>query len=346
MSLRKSSKAKLIFCILIVLFLSACRISVHNKFNKDGSGEFSMSFLITYEDLIALMDSYELDEEMDEEEILDYIFESMGIESIDELCESLEEDMGNEYQDAYLESNETSEGVECAIIVPFDSIDDYLDMQDSENLEVSLDTDGNFTYSLAADDASQDLGDLEYYQEYMGIEFVFLWNVTVPGTIISHNGERVNGNTVTWNILEIAMEGEEFTMEVRSEISNNDPSPSKSPTYTSKPKATSTRSFTPTKTINVFSTNTPLPTLTYTRNPTTTFTSTPEPTFTSTPEPAETSTLEPTAEETSETLKEEGSDEEGGGLTKRTILTIALVVLIGIILFQVIPLLRSSKEEM
>ncbi len=346
MSLTKSSKAKLVFCTILVLFLSACKITVHSKFNKDGSGVFNMSFIITYDDLIALMDLYESGEDMDEDEILDYILESMGIESIDELCAGMAEEMGNEYPDAYIESNETSEGFECVIIVPFDSIDEYIDMQDSENIEVSLDRDGNFTYRLAAGEVPQDLGDFEYYQEYFGMELIILWNVTVPGKIISHNGRMLIGNTVTWNLLEIAKEGEDLIMEVRSEINNYDPSPSKTPTSTPLPKATSIRSFTPTNTLNVFFTNTPLPTLTYTRFPTTTFTSIPEPTMTSTLEPAETSTPEPTVEETSGTVEGERNDEKGGGLDIRSILIVALVVIVGIILFQAIQQMKSSGEEM
>ena len=345
MSFTKSAKAKIVICTILVFFLLACRISVYNQFNKDGSGEFRMSFVITYDDLIALVSSYGLDDEMDDEEILDYLLESMDLDTLDELCAEMETEMGSEYSEFYVESKETSDGVECVIGVPFASINEYVEMQESEDLEVSIDSRGNFTYRMAADIASEDLGDWSTYQEDLDIELVFLWHVTAPGKITYHNGSRVIGNTVTWNLLEL-VEERNFVMEVRSVVSDSDSDPSDAPASTPRSRATSTSLVTPTITLDITPTFTPIPTLTYTRFPTTTFTSTPEPTYTPMPEPIDTAKPEPTARTASDVSSKEKKDEDKeGGLNIQTVLIIGLVVIVGIIGFQVIQLIRNSSLE-
>ena len=207
----------LIIAISALLVLSACTMEVHSTFEKDGSGEFSLSFLISNADLSTFMGLYGAGADIAEEEMLDYVLDSAGFESIEDMCAGLLEEIGEDFPDANTDAKETSDGLECKINVPFESIEEYKEIQEINALEVEL-TEDTFSYRLKVGDVSGELEQLLMAEEY-GLEVSFLWKVTTPGKISDHNGTSVSGNTVTWDLLELDKEGSISHMEVTSSTS-------------------------------------------------------------------------------------------------------------------------------
>ena len=205
--LRNRNKSLVVLCVVIgaALILTACTIEVHTKVNEDGSGEFSYSFFISNEEVALFMGE----------------FGDYGLDiNADEICEG----MGSEFGDAdflnppIVEAKETEDGIECLTTVPFNSIDQLRLMHSNSDFDeffVELDSEGDFTYRVVASSEDLDAGDVQNYSDY-GIDISVLWKVTAPGEITSFNGSK-NGNTVTWDLMELSQQGGTVTMEVRSE---------------------------------------------------------------------------------------------------------------------------------
>ena len=208
----------LIIAISALLVLSACTMEVHSTFEKDGSGEFSLAFLITKEDLVIAMEQFAgYGVDIEEDEILDYIIESAGYGSVEDLCAGFGSNFSIEGVEPTVVAEEKDGGLNCTITMQFSDIEEFKAMQDIDDLEIVL-TEDTFLYRVEVGDMGADLDSLMAYEDY-GLDMSVKWLVTTPGKISDHNGTSVSGNTVTWDLLEVAKEGNISHMEVTSSTS-------------------------------------------------------------------------------------------------------------------------------
>lgn len=152
-----------------ILLLSACKVNMITEINKDGSGMYIQ----------------ELGFQGDEASMSGY---SEGDETF---CEVQNEDMPPNTTTRQETRNEDE--LWCVYETPFESLEDlrtiYSDTDTSINtLELES---GTLTYDISLDLSGDSSAP-------MGADVV--WMVTMPGKIISHNADTVDGNTLTWQM--------------------------------------------------------------------------------------------------------------------------------------------------
>ncbi len=224
--------------VALILLLSACKIVVNTKVNPDGSGTLIFSFEITKEDFSLLLDVYGGgDLGIDEDEIFDYMMESSGYGSIEEMCESLGEGMATFEIEPIIAGSEKDGGLACTLTMAFDNLDQLMELMEADDFNVFIDEgSGTFTYELSGPGGAS-LDEMSYIEE-MGIDLSILFEVTAPWEITDHNGSSVSGNTVTWDLLQMIMEGGDLSLAVSSEKAEPTPTPKPEPTPTPKPEPT------------------------------------------------------------------------------------------------------------
>jgi hypothetical protein len=159
--------------------------------NADESGEFIIKFTVTEEDI------KDMEDEMGED-FEDFLDNEFGENDLEDVCKVME-DEGDFPSSADAEYSEAGGEFSCEITIPFDDIDElidiYADMDIGEIKDIDLDRDGDLTYELDVD-----MTNAEDEEEFgvSGIEY--LWHVTVPGSIEDSNADEVKGRTLTWEL--------------------------------------------------------------------------------------------------------------------------------------------------
>lgn len=214
---RKRTLLIIVVGITLLLLLSACKMEVHTKVNADGSGEMSIAFELANSDLSAIAGLMGVGD-VGDDEVLDYILQSQGYDSVEEFCAGMQDETGGDLEDAVVEANRTDEGLECIITWPFESLEELMAEYEGDEIEISI-VDGTFTYRMAGADTGLDTEEFTSYQSMLGIDIEMLWIVTAPGKVSSHNGTSIDGTTVTWDLIELGQSGD-FTMELTSSTSS------------------------------------------------------------------------------------------------------------------------------
>ena len=159
-----------------LLFLMACRLDFHTKFQDTESGTIMISWAITAE----------------EEQML----ASMEGGTAEDLCNEMKDEMlKDEAGEASVTFREEDDGTKvCTIEGPFKSLDELRDIYgDDTTINKLGEEDGKFYYDITV--SPVDSGDVG-----MDMPITFTWQVTMPGKVVEHNGDSIDGQTITWNI--------------------------------------------------------------------------------------------------------------------------------------------------
>ena len=187
-------KSKLLFISLVSLLglvSAACSVHFTTVINSDGSGDFKIKYVITEKDIQDIEDEFEQDFD-------DFLDDEFGENDLEEVCNVLE-DEADFPSSADAEYSEEGGEFSCEITMPFDDIDElieiYEDMGIGEIKDIDLERDGDLTY-----DMDLDMTDAEDEEEFGVSEIEYLWVVTVPGSIEDSNASEVKGRTLTWEL--------------------------------------------------------------------------------------------------------------------------------------------------
>ena len=169
---------KVLFLLIgaVALLLAACSMDFHTKFDTPQSGTIEIVWTTTAEEAQML--------------------QSMGSGTVEDMCNEMKSDMGKESENVTVEFSTDDNGNNiCTVRGPFNSLQD---LQDAYGEEVTVnrigEENGKFYYDITYDSSADDLGGL-------GTGPIALhWRVTMPGKVLESNGDKVEGNTVTWNL--------------------------------------------------------------------------------------------------------------------------------------------------
>ena len=160
----------------VLLMLMACRLDFHTKFQDSESGTIMISWAITAEEEQMLV--------------------SMEGGTAEDLCNEMKDEMmQDEEEEATVTFQEKDDGTKvCTIEGPFKSLDELKDIYGDETVINKLgEENGKFYYDITV--SPLDTGDAG-----MDMPITFTWKVTMPGKVVEHNGDSIDGQTITWNI--------------------------------------------------------------------------------------------------------------------------------------------------
>ena len=159
-----------------LLLLMACRLDFRTDFQDTESGTVKISWAITSA----------------EEQML----ASMDAGSAEDLCNEMKDEMmTDDEEEATVTFREEDDGTKvCTIQGPFKSLDELKEIYgDDTTINKLGEEDGKFYYDITV--SSLDSGDAG-----MDMPITFTWKVTMPGKVVEHNGDSIDGQTITWNI--------------------------------------------------------------------------------------------------------------------------------------------------
>jgi len=162
-----------------LLLLMACRLDFRTDFQDTESGNVRISWAVTAE----------------EEQML----ASLDAGTAEDLCNEMKDEMmADEEEEATVTFREESDGTKvCTIQGPFKSLDELKEIYGDDTIINKLgEEDGKFYYDITV--SPIDTGDAELDIDMPPITFT--WQVTMPGNVIEHNGDSINGQTITWTI--------------------------------------------------------------------------------------------------------------------------------------------------
>jgi hypothetical protein len=153
------------------LILSACTIDISVVVNPDGSGSLGMTYKLTAEDLKSL--------------------EGMGMAK-DTICNEMESE-----GDFTFTQETHGDEIWCVGSRPIATLEEMKTEMGGDGFEINtLEITGSqFTFDANANMSQQegaegfDLGMLD-----------ITYSMTAPGKVTNHNGDEINGNTVTWKL--------------------------------------------------------------------------------------------------------------------------------------------------
>jgi len=157
---------------ITALVLSACTIDITATVNPDGSGALGMIYKLTADDLNT--------------------FESMGMPS-EEICTSVSEESG---EDMTLSQEKHGDEIWCIAEKEVATLEELKAEIEGDGFTINaleLDND-QFVFDADVDMTTEDTGGLDFGL----IEINF--SMTAPGKVTDHNGDSIDGNTVTWNM--------------------------------------------------------------------------------------------------------------------------------------------------
>ena len=173
----KNQKFLIAAILLAGMLFSACTIRINTEVQADGSGTTSTEIGFTDEEVALLS-------EIDETPAT--------------FCDAADDEEGFP-QSATQRIENREDGTYCVIEVPFNSLSELRDFYaDGEGIVVNrLEfVDDVFYYDMMVDMTMEDAADFEG----AGVDFEFNWSVTMPGEVQSHNADRVEGSTLTWDL--------------------------------------------------------------------------------------------------------------------------------------------------
>lgn len=186
-------KIKLLFLLVVAaLLVTGCNYDFSTTIEPDGSGEFAIDMTITAEDIKSI-------EQETGEDFEDYALSETGEDSLEDSCYVVEDDI--DVPGAFAEFEPRAGGYTCRVTIPFDDIDELIEIYDeiglAEDLRISMNSDGNLHYRLDIDmygvEDDPDLAMLDDVEIH--------WNLTVPGSVTDHNADKRRGRTLSWNLL-------------------------------------------------------------------------------------------------------------------------------------------------
>ncbi len=163
----------------VLALLLACRLDTHTEFTSTDQGSFSLSWVMTQE----------------EENML----QSAGAGSAQDLCNemqtSIQDEASNETNPVEVQYTEADNGDRiCKLSVSFNSLDELKKLYGEDTLINRLGVeDGKFYYDVTSSAFEQDTTGLDF-------PLAITWRVTMPGEVIEHNGDDLQGNTVIWHV--------------------------------------------------------------------------------------------------------------------------------------------------
>jgi hypothetical protein len=152
---------------LAMLLLSGCTANLITEVNADGSGIWSMEYIMTLDEM-----------------------ESYGYTMTDTFCsEDLEADVTDMPPGTSLRQEQNGDEISCIFEYQFSTLDELRTIyEDMDSTVTALEfRDNKFYYDVTVDMGTGDT---------MG--FMVNWIVKMPGTVTEHNAPTQEGNTLTW----------------------------------------------------------------------------------------------------------------------------------------------------
>jgi hypothetical protein len=176
------TKLQVVGLLVCAAVLTACTFQFSTVVNADGTGEFRT----------------EIGVNADEQEQLSLLSEG----ELDSFCSM---DLLLEDMPADVDFREEQRGDEtwCVATQSFTNLDELRGHYGDTDIQVNrLEiTEDQFYYDVDIYLGAQELGadDLEMMEAF-GIDFKVSWELTAPGSVISHNADEVDGRTLRWNL--------------------------------------------------------------------------------------------------------------------------------------------------
>ena len=153
--------------------LLACRVEMHTTFKTPESGHVRLGWTMTAE----------------EEQMLQNATDSTA----EELCNELAAEIGDDDPQVSVTFDSTEEERSCVVEGPFDNLDQLAGIYGEDTTINKIgEEDGKFYYDVVA----SPLGDAAD----LGIPIEVTWSVTMPGKVLEHNGDALQGRTVVWHL--------------------------------------------------------------------------------------------------------------------------------------------------
>ena len=157
------------------LLLAACTMDTHTKFDTPQSGTMEFVWVTTPEEAQML--------------------QSLGSGSVEDLCNEMKSDIGADGEEVTVTFSTDDDGNNiCTVSGAFATLQELQEMYgDDVTVNRLGEEDGKFYYDVtySAGDMTGGVGDYAITMH---------WRVTMPGKVLEHNGDSVEGNTVTWTI--------------------------------------------------------------------------------------------------------------------------------------------------
>jgi hypothetical protein len=171
----KTRSLRLFAWLAPAVLVSACTFQFNTSVEQSGAGQFRTEVGFNQADQEGLT--------------------TLGM-SPEQFCEDMQtsEDLPVE---SPITVEERGDEVWCVVTVPFADLGElqqlYAGMQGVRVNELALTGDG-FVYDVDVEFSETDTG------EFGDVAVDLRWQVTMPGSITSHNAEEADGNTLTWNL--------------------------------------------------------------------------------------------------------------------------------------------------
>jgi hypothetical protein len=164
-----------ILTILTAVLLSACNLQIKNTIRPDGSNDLRTEIGFTTEDKQML---------------------STFGSTTEDLCSSVQSESGLS-ADTTFSKEERGDETWCTMQMSFASLDElHKALEEGSGITVNrLEiVDGKLYYDLEVDMSTDEAN--------LGQTFpmTLKWQVNVPGKVINHNANQVDGKTLTWNL--------------------------------------------------------------------------------------------------------------------------------------------------
>ena len=178
------------FLLLVLLVFSACSVLSHgsNLFRAENNNALRLEMNTVF----ATPNSGVLKAVFVIPKSIEPLLKQENGEDAEQFCKDIgesEEDKGSR-----VTFNKKGDGYVCTVFIPFKSIDELEDEIGGSDIDIYQigEKGGKFYYDLMVesdfDDPSSDL------------KISVVWSVTMPGKVISSNGDKVKGSTVIWDL--------------------------------------------------------------------------------------------------------------------------------------------------
>jgi len=161
------------FLLFALLLLVACRLDSHTTFKTPQSGTLEISWAMTEDEENIIKQATQMDAQ--------------------QLCEQFKQK--TDAPNAKVEFTKKGKEKICKVSVGFDSIAQLKKLY-GEDVTVNYigEKDGKFYYDVML--TSSNGADASA----LGLSLQSTWRVTMPGKVVSNNGDELHGRTVVWNV--------------------------------------------------------------------------------------------------------------------------------------------------
>lgn len=161
------------FLLFVLLVFAACRLDSHTTFSTPNSGTLEISWSMTQDEESVIKQATQMDAQ--------------------QLCNKFKEDLDD--PKAKVKFSKKGDEKICTVTAPFKSVNELKNLYgDDVTINRIGEGNGKFYYDVEVKSANgSDAASL-------GLEVKSTWRVTMPGKVISSNGDEVKGRTVIWNL--------------------------------------------------------------------------------------------------------------------------------------------------